>query len=85
MSMMDSKGTLARALKDLLAKWEDAKTSWSDAQAREFEKNYLQPLEQDEPGAEISGAGEPDVVVEKVLAALRDERDVRSESREGSS
>jgi gluconokinase len=45
----------------------------------------LQPLEQDEPGAEISGAGAPDVVVEKVLAALRDERDVRPESREASS
>jgi gluconokinase len=45
----------------------------------------LQPLERDEPGAEISGSDAVDVVVEKVLAALRAERDVRPESRTASS
>jgi gluconokinase len=34
----------------------------------------LQPLEDDEPGASISGAGRPDEVVDALLATLRAER-----------
>ena len=37
----------------------------------------LQPLEDDEPGASISGAGAPDAVVDQLLAALRTERGIR--------
>ena len=36
----------------------------------------LQPLEADEPGASISGAGQPDEVVDALLTALRAERGV---------
>src|SRR3712207_1525756 len=45
----------------------------------------LQPLEDDEPGASISGAGPPDAVVEQLLAALGSERGVRTENRESPS
>ena len=45
----------------------------------------LEPLQHDEPGAEISGSGASDVVVDALLSALRAERDVRPESQEGSS
>lgn len=45
----------------------------------------LQPLAEDEPGAEISGSGAQDVVLDEVLAALRRERDVHPGSREVSS
>jgi hypothetical protein len=47
MSLNDCKGTIAGAAKDLFARWNDVKDVWSDAQSREFEKNYLLPLEQD--------------------------------------
>ena len=47
MSLMDSKGTLSRAAKDLLARWEEAKNVWSDTQSQEFEKTYIFLIEQD--------------------------------------
>jgi gluconokinase len=37
----------------------------------------LEPLEDDEPGASISGAGEPDAVVDELLATLSRERGIR--------
>jgi gluconokinase len=45
----------------------------------------LEPLDEDEPGASISGAGAPDAVVTELLSVLSAERDVRSERREASS
>ena len=47
MSLMDSKGTLSRAAKDLLARWEEAKNVWSDTQSQEFETTYIFLIEQD--------------------------------------
>jgi gluconokinase len=43
----------------------------------------LEPLQDDEPGAQISGAGTPDAVVDELLAALGRERGVRTPDREG--
>ncbi len=40
----------------------------------------LQPLEDDEPGAAVSGAGSPDAVVEDLLATLVTERGLHSGS-----
>jgi gluconokinase len=37
----------------------------------------LEPLQDDEPGAAISGAGAPEVVVDELLAALSTERGIR--------
>jgi len=45
----------------------------------------LEPLQDDEPGASISGAGTPDAVVEKLLARLSSERGLHIESREAPS
>ncbi|CAA9252111.1 MAG: Gluconokinase [uncultured Blastococcus sp.] len=45
----------------------------------------LQPLQDDEPGAAISGAAAPESVVTQLLAALDDERGARPESPEPSS
>ncbi|MGY1805591.1 gluconokinase [Blastococcus sp. SYSU D00922] len=42
----------------------------------------LEPLQDDESGAAISGAGAPEDVVRQLLAALRTERGVHPESRE---
>lgn len=41
----------------------------------------LQPLQDDEPGASISGAGTPGTVVDQLLATLASERGLRIESR----
>jgi len=45
----------------------------------------LEPLQDDEPGASISGAGAPEDVVTELLAALEAERGVRPGNREASS
>jgi gluconokinase len=45
----------------------------------------LEPLQDDEPGAEVSGAGEPGDVVDQMLAALAAERGVRPADRESGS
>ena len=47
MSMMESKGALSKATKELMGKWSEVKEIWADAQSREFEKNFLEQLDQD--------------------------------------
>jgi gluconokinase len=44
----------------------------------------LEPLGDDEPGASVSGAGTPDVVVDELLAALNSERGVPIPEKEAS-
>src|SRR5262249_48333262 len=46
MSLIDSKIALSKATKELFLRWEEVKTVWTDAQAREFEKHYLFEIEQ---------------------------------------
>jgi hypothetical protein len=45
MSIYESRGTLADAMKELFARWNDVQAVWHDAQSKEFEKTYLEPLE----------------------------------------
>jgi hypothetical protein len=47
MSLMDSKGTLSRAAKDLFARWQEVKGVWDDVQSAEFEKTYIALIDQD--------------------------------------
>jgi hypothetical protein len=47
MSVADGRNTLARASKDLFNRWGELQAVWSDAQSQEFEKTYLQQIEQD--------------------------------------
>jgi hypothetical protein len=47
MSLIESSGALSKAAKDLFARWAEVQAVWSDAQSREFEKVYLDPIEQD--------------------------------------
>jgi gluconokinase len=44
----------------------------------------LEPLGDDEPGASVSGAGTPDVVVDELLAALNSDRGVPIPEKEAS-
>ncbi len=45
MSLATSRGRLQGALKELRARWDQAKAKWDDPMSREFEKRYLAPLE----------------------------------------
>jgi hypothetical protein len=47
MAVADGRGALARAMKELLGRWGELQAVWSDAQSQEFEKTYLQAIEQD--------------------------------------
>ena len=47
MSLADSKATLARASKDLFARWEEVRGVWSDVQSEAFENTYLSQFSQD--------------------------------------
>ena len=45
MSLATSRARLQGALKELRARWDEAKAKWDDPMSREFEKRYLAPLE----------------------------------------
>lgn len=47
MSVDAGKAKLIKGLKDLRARWELTRASWNDAVSLEFERTYLEPLEQE--------------------------------------
>ena len=65
MSLMESKGALSKAAKDLFARWNDVKSIWSDAQSNEFEKTYIAQIEQDVRSA-LSAMDRMNQVLQKI-------------------
>ncbi len=65
MSLMDSKGALSKASKEIFARWNDLKSTWSDAQSQEFEKTYLFQIEQDVRSA-LSAMDSMDLLMKKI-------------------
>jgi hypothetical protein len=47
MSLHEARGTLAKAMKELMLRWSDVKANWDDVQSRQFEETYLRNLESD--------------------------------------
>jgi hypothetical protein len=47
MGVYESRGQLAKGMKDLLTKWIETKMSWNDSVSERFEKTFLEPLEKD--------------------------------------
>ena len=45
MSLLENRGALTKAFKDLGNRWTEVRSSWQDVQADNFEKLYLWPLE----------------------------------------
>ena len=45
MSVHESRGNLAKALKELSLRWAEARRNWDDAQALDFEDKYMRELE----------------------------------------
>ena len=44
MSVTVGRAKLNNAYKDLLMHWEEAKDAWMDVRAKQFERDYLDPL-----------------------------------------
>ena len=47
MSVHEARGTLSKAMKELMTRWADVKGNWDDVQSRQFEETYLRNLESD--------------------------------------
>lgn len=47
MGLHEARGNLAKALKDLMARWEYTRGLWADAQSKKFEEEVLARLEKD--------------------------------------
>ena len=47
MSLIESKGSMSGAAKELKRCWQNAQAVWNDAQSQEFEQRFIIPLEQD--------------------------------------
>jgi hypothetical protein len=47
MGVHEARGQLNRGIKDLMMRWAEAKSQWTDSQAAKFEERFLITLEQD--------------------------------------
>jgi hypothetical protein len=47
MGVHESRGNLAKALKELMLRWSETRASWDDVRAEQFEGQYLRQLEVD--------------------------------------
>ena len=47
MGVHEGKGILARAMKDLMLRWQETRSQWDDANAKRFEQERLLNLEHD--------------------------------------
>ncbi len=47
MGVHEARGTLAKAMKELMQRWADVRANWDDVQSRQFEETYLRNLEAD--------------------------------------
>ena len=54
MGVHESRGNLAKAIKELMLRWSETRAVWDDARAEQFEQQYLRQLE-----ADLRVAGSP--------------------------
>ena len=47
MGVHEGRGQLSKAMKELLARWNEATSSWTDARSKQFEEKYIAPLAMD--------------------------------------
>ena len=47
MGVYESRGQLAKLMKELGDKWADTRTDWDDVVSEAFEKRFLEPMEAD--------------------------------------
>lgn len=51
MGMHEGRAQVNKSVKELMTRWSETKSQWSDANARGFESKYLIPMEQDAKAA----------------------------------
>ena len=47
MSVYESRGQIAKAMKTLMLRWQETRSDWDDSVSSAFEKNFLEMLEMD--------------------------------------
>jgi len=47
MGVYEGRGQLTKSMKELMNRWGETRSTWDDAQSREFEERFLVSLEQD--------------------------------------
>ena len=47
MGVYEARGSLTKAMKDLLARWSETKSDWNDAASKKFEKDFIANIETD--------------------------------------
>lgn len=47
MGIYEGRGQLAKASKDLMLRWNEARMSWHDARSHEMEEKFFEPLQAD--------------------------------------
>jgi hypothetical protein len=47
MGVYEGRGQLSKAMKNLMLRWVEAKSSWDDTASKHFEDKFLTPLEMD--------------------------------------
>ena len=65
MGVHEGRGQLAKALKELMSRWNETKGQWTDTQAEAFEQQYLQTIESDMKTA-VSGMDHMAVVMSQI-------------------
>jgi hypothetical protein len=47
MGLQESRGKIARSMRDLMGLWANTKVHWNDVNSEQFEEKFLRTLEQD--------------------------------------
>jgi len=47
MGMHEARGNLAKGFKELMLRWQEARASWDDTRAEQFEETFIRTLEGD--------------------------------------
>lgn len=51
MGVYEGRGQIGKAMKELISRWQDARMTWNDARAVDFEKRYIESIEMNLRGA----------------------------------
>jgi hypothetical protein len=62
MGVYEARGQLAKAMKELIMRWNEAKMDWDDVSAKQFEANVLEPLQMDAKNAAAAMDSAADVL-----------------------
>ncbi len=63
--MVECRGQLAKAFRDLMSRWIQVRGTWDDARAQYFEQHYLLPLEIEVRKA-VAAMDQMNVVLQKI-------------------